>query len=110
MVTRMTREQRRAQFDALLNDVCKRPAHLPPDVRRAAADGRALAGAVGALVQRIRDGAHQVTDADVEAVRSEGLDDDQLYELTVATGLGESRRRLDAVARLRGTSGEGGKK
>ena len=104
----MNRGQRRAMFDALLRDVCERPARLPSDVRRAAADGGVLAGAVGALVQRIRDGASLVTDADVEAARAEGLDDDQLYELTVATGLGESRRRLDAVARARGDKGQAG--
>jgi alkylhydroperoxidase family enzyme len=102
----MNRTERRALFDSLLRDVCERPAHLPADLRRAAADGDSIPGAVGTLVDHIRQDANLVTDADIDAVRAEGLDDDQLYELTVATGLGESRRRLDAVARARAPKGE----
>ena len=83
----------------MLQDVCERPAHLSPELRRDAAGGVTLGGAVGRLVQHIREQATLVTDAEVEAARAEGLDDDQLYELMVATGLGESRRRLDVVAR-----------
>jgi alkylhydroperoxidase family enzyme len=104
----VNRAQRRALFDAVLRDVCERPAHLSVDLRRAAAEGSALSGAVGRLVQHIREDANLVTDVDIDAARAEGLDDDQLYELTVATGLGESRRRLDAVARARASKGEKG--
>jgi alkylhydroperoxidase family enzyme len=96
----MTRADRRAFFDRLIADVCGAPAHLSPAQRQAAAEGAELSGAaIQALAVRIREAPHLVTDAEVEAARAEGLDDDQLYELTVATALGESRRRLDAVAR-----------
>lgn len=76
-----------------------------PEARRAAADGKELPGASGELVERIRHAAHAVTDGDVEAARREGRDDDALYELTVATALGQSRQRLAAVlqALKRGT-------
>ena len=96
----MTRTERRAFFDRVFADVCEGPGRLPANLRKAAATGAALLGAAAqALTLRIREAARLVTDADVEAARAEGLDDDQLYELAVATSLGESRRRLDAVAR-----------
>jgi hypothetical protein len=83
----------------MVRDVCERDGHLPSDTRRAAADGEPLPGATGELVERIRHAAHTVTDAEIAAARAEGHDDDHLYELTVATALGESRRRLRAVLR-----------
>ena len=75
---------------------------------RGEASGRRREGApgcIGELVERIRHAAHAVTDGDVEAARREGRDDDALYELTVATALGQSRQRLAAVlqALKRGT-------
>jgi len=96
----MTRAERRAFFDELFADVCEGPGRLAANHRKAAATGAPLPGAAAeALARRIREAAHLVTDADVEAARAEGLDDDQLYDLAVAASLGESRRRLDAVAR-----------
>jgi hypothetical protein len=95
----MTRRERRALFESIARDVCDRPGKLSPETKRAAADGKALPGASGELVERIRHAAHAVTDGDVEAARREGHDDDALYELTVATALGQSRLRLAAVLR-----------
>jgi hypothetical protein len=95
----MTRTERRALFEQMVRDVCERSGRLPPETRRAAADGAPLPGATGELVERIRHAAHTVTDAEIAAARAEDHDDDALYELTVATALGESRRRLTAVLR-----------
>jgi alkylhydroperoxidase family enzyme len=95
----MTRGERRALFQLIVRDACERAGRLPPETRRAAADGEQLPGATGELVERIRHAAHTVADADIAAARGEGYDDDQLYELTVATALGQSRQRLAAVLR-----------
>lgn len=101
----MTRAERRALFELTLRDACQRTGALPPATRRAAADGDALPGAgvaTSQLVERIRHAAHTVTDAEVAAARAEGHGDDALYELTVVTALGESRRRLHAALRALG--------
>ena len=82
-----------------MHEACERPGRLPAETRRAAAEGDALPGATGELVERIRHAAATVTDAEVAAARAEGHDDDRLYELTVATALGESRRRLMTALR-----------
>ena len=38
--------------------------------------------------------ANGVTDADMAALRAEGLDDVQIFELTVAAAVGEASRQL----------------
>ncbi len=48
---------------------------------------------LAALVQKIRDHAYRVTDADVEALRAR-YSDDQLFELIVAAALGAAEHRL----------------
>jgi alkylhydroperoxidase family enzyme len=95
----VTRIERRAFFESIVQGACERPGKLAAETRRALVEGAALPGAAGDLVERIRHAAHTVTDAEVEAARSGGCDDDQLYELTVATALGQSRQRLGAVLR-----------
>jgi hypothetical protein len=101
-IGRMTRSERRALFELIVRDACERPGTLPREMRRAAADGEPLDGATGELTERIRHAAHTVTDAEIAAARAEGHDDDGLYELTVATALGESRRRLAAALKALG--------
>ncbi len=48
---------------------------------------------LAALVQKIRDHAYRVTDADVSALRAK-YTDDQLFELIVAATLGAAEHRL----------------
>jgi hypothetical protein len=102
---RVNRKERRALFELVVRDACERAGSLARETRRAAADGEPLPGATGELVERIRHAAHTVSDAEITAARAEGHDDDRLYELTVTTALGESRRRLRAVLRALGREG-----
>jgi alkylhydroperoxidase family enzyme len=101
----MNRRERRALFEGIVRDVAEGEGRLALEMRRAAVAGEPLKGAVGELVERIRHASHLVTDQDVEAARGEGHDDDELYELTVATALGQSRERLRAVLRALGRGG-----
>jgi hypothetical protein len=48
------------------------------------------------LVQKIRDHAYKVTDADVDALRTR-CNEDQLFELIVAAALGAAEERLKAA-------------
>jgi alkylhydroperoxidase family enzyme len=48
----------------------------------------------GAFVEKVRRHAYRVTDADVDALRAAGLDDEQIFELTIATALATGVERL----------------
>jgi hypothetical protein len=57
------------------------------------------------LVQKIRDHAYKVTDADVDALRSR-YSEDQLFEVIVAAALGAAEDRLKAaLAAVEGACG-----
>jgi len=70
--------------------------------RRAAFAGRSDDPAVAHYVDVVRRHAYRVTDEDVERLRAEGLDDDAIFELTVAAALGAGTERLDAGLSLLG--------
>ncbi len=71
-----------------------------PAARKAAFDGESEPGApaaVAAYVVKVRDTAYKVTDDDVAALRAAGLDDDHIFELSVATAIGQATRQYDAA-------------
>lgn len=45
----------------------------------------------------VHDGASTLTDADVEALKDAGVDEDVIFEQTVAAAIAEGLRRLDAA-------------
>ena len=47
-------------------------------------------------LEKVRAGAHTVTDADVEALKAAGRSEDEIFEATVTVAIGEGLRRLDA--------------
>jgi alkylhydroperoxidase family enzyme len=60
--------------------------HLAAE-RRAAFAGEPVDGALGA---------YTVTDDDIDALRRHGLDEDAIFELTIACAVGETHARLQA--------------
>ena len=50
-----------------------------------------------AYLERVRDRAHTITDADVEALKTSGLSEDEIFAQTVAVAISEGLRRLDAA-------------
>ena len=61
-----------------------------------------LGGARGRYCAQVARDGNGVTDADVAALRGEGLDDRQIFEYTVAAAVGEASRQLTvALAALR---------
>ena len=46
--------------------------------------------------------AYRVTDADVQALKDAGLDEDTIFEQTVAAAIAEGLRRFDAAERVIG--------
>lgn len=77
------------------------PGAVEADVRRQVAAGRPPSE-LAVLVQKIRDHAYKVTDADVDALRAR-YTEDQLFELIVAAAVGAAEDRLkDALAAVEG--------
>ena len=73
-------------------------------VRRQVASG-APPPELAVLVQKIRDHAYRVTDADVDALRAR-YSEDQLFEVIVAAALGAAEDRLKAaLAAVEGACG-----
>ena len=51
-------------------------------------------------IEKVRAHAYKVTDGDIDAMRAEGMSEDDIFELTVEVAVEEGRRRLDVVDRL----------
>ncbi len=68
------------------------------EARRQAYDGEGAPGAVASYIAKVRDHAYKITDEDIEALRAAGLDDDQIFELSVAAAVGQATRQYDAAA------------
>jgi alkylhydroperoxidase family enzyme len=65
-------------------------------LRDAAQPDRPVPPAAAAYIDTVRRHAHRVTDAQVEALRADGLSEDEIFELTVAAAVGAGLERLDA--------------
>ncbi len=50
----------------------------------------------------VRQRAYAITDAEVEALKTAGISEDEIFEQTVAAAIDEGLRRLDAAARVIG--------
>jgi len=46
-------------------------------------------------LRKVHERAYTVVDADVEALKADGLTEDEIFEQTVAAAIGEGLRRLD---------------
>jgi len=55
-----------------------------------------LSGVAAAYAAKVRVEATAVTDADVEALRAAGLDEEAIFELTIAAALAAGMERLEA--------------
>ena len=86
-------------IEALRVAVLDGPGATAPAVRRAAFSGDAVPDVAAAYVDKVRHHAYKVTDSDVEALRSAGWSDDEIFEVTVATALGAALSRRDRARR-----------
>jgi alkylhydroperoxidase family enzyme len=58
--------------------------------------------AMASYLTKVRDRAYTVTDADVEALKTAGLSEDEIFEQTVGTAIGQGLRRLDKALEVIG--------
>ena len=84
----------RAKATGLIEAVLEGEGATSAASRRAAFAGRADDPALARYVNVVRRHAYRTTDADVERLRDAGLDDDAIFEITVAAALGAGAERL----------------
>ena len=71
------------------------------EARRAAFANEGVAEPGRALVDKVAKNAYRVTDEDVAAATSAGLEEDEVFELVVCAAIGQSTRQLEnALAAL----------
>ena len=84
--------------EALESSVLRGPAATAPEARRlAATDPEALGGARARYCGQVARDANGVTDADVAALRAEGLGDREIFEYTVAAAVGRASAQIGAA-------------
>ena len=89
-------ERLRDEADSVVSAVLDGEGAVSVEARHAAFAGRADDPAVSRYLDVVRRHAYRVTDADFESLRAAGLDDDEIFELTVAAALGAGMERLRA--------------
>jgi alkylhydroperoxidase family enzyme len=57
---------------------------------------------LAAYLEKVRDRAYAVTDADVQALKDAGVSEDEIFEQTVAAAISEGLRRWDAAEAVSG--------
>jgi hypothetical protein len=74
-----------------------------PALRRAVYDAGAQPPPLGPYLDKVRDQASTITDADIGALQVTGYSEDAILELTIAAAAGAAGRQYDAALRaLRG--------
>jgi alkylhydroperoxidase family enzyme len=72
------------------------------DLRRNVAEMPPAPAAMTAYLEKVRDRAYTVTDADIDGLRAEGFSEDEIFEQTVAVAIGQGLRRLDIALEVIG--------
>lgn len=72
------------------------------ELRRLAAEAGSPPEVMQPYLEKVRSRAYAITDEDVDALRREGVTEDEIFEATVAVAIGEGLRRLDAALEVLG--------
>lgn len=90
-----------AEFDEVRHGVIARAVHgrgvSTPSARRAAFEGEDNDPRVAALLEKVRQRAWEIADADVKAAIDAGVPEDEVFELVICAALGQAQRQLDAA-------------
>jgi hypothetical protein len=90
----------------LVEAVTRGAGHLTPEVRAAIVDrargvrSASIPDSLIAFVDRVAADAPSITDADVDALKAAGIDEESIFEAIVAAAVGASLVRLEAVDAL----------
>ncbi len=72
------------------------------DLRAVVASMPPAPESMSAYLDKVREHAYKVTDADVEALKAAGLTEDAIFEQTVAAAIAQGLRRLDKAMEVIG--------
>lgn len=97
--TSLMEDPHAASLEALRAAVLDSDATTDRATRAAAASGGPLPDSLGGYVAKVREQSYRVGDEDIEGLRAAGFDEEQIFELTVATALGAALHRLDTGLR-----------
>jgi alkylhydroperoxidase family enzyme len=91
-----------------MDRVLEGPGASSPAERRAAAGTgtEGLPPAAVAVIEKVRRHAYKVTDEDIAALKAAGLDEERIFELTIAAAVGVSNRRLEAAMKAIAEAGD----
>jgi hypothetical protein len=73
-----------------------------PELRALVAARPAAPEIMADYLQKVRERAYTVTDADVQQLKDAGIGEDEIFEQTVAEAMGQGLRRLDAAEKALG--------
>lgn len=83
--------------EALIKRILEGSGHASRSQRRAAFDNSSLAGPLGTLVDKVARHPSRVTDEDVNAAKTSGLSEDQIFEIVVCAAIGQAARQYNAA-------------
>ena len=72
------------------------------ELRAVVADAAPARPELARYLAQVRRRAYTITDDDVNALKQAGVSEDEIFEQTVATAIGEGLRRLDTALRVIG--------
>ena len=72
-------------------------ADLLAELRAIASSGPPPPAEMAAYLEKVHVRAYEITDADVDALKSAGFSEDEIFEQTVGAAIAEGLRRFDAA-------------
>jgi hypothetical protein len=82
--------------------VLETPGHTTAAERAAIFHGDAVEGPLGPYAAMVRSASYRMTDADIAGLHDAGVDDDSIFEATLAAAVGAATDTLDAGLRALG--------
>ena len=96
-------------YQGLVHRILKGKGNSTQEQRQAAFNNDELPGPLGVLIEKVAYHAYKVTDADIAAIKSTGITEDQLFELIICAAVGQaSRQYKSGLSALADAIGEGG--
>jgi alkylhydroperoxidase family enzyme len=84
---------------ALRRAVLMTPGAASVDERAAAASGAPTGTVADAYLEKVRHASYRIIDADIDMLKTAGMTEDAILELTLAAALGEATRGFDRSIR-----------
>jgi hypothetical protein len=90
-------DEKRSAYGALVDRILQGPGDTTADQRARAFDNAGVDPALEALLGKVATSPARITDADLDAAGAAGFGEDQLFELVIASAVGQSTRMYDAA-------------